>query len=116
MKTITAFLLGATALATSVSGVSASHPTSMVSRARGPANPSTQSRKPILYNQNSNDEGIAIVSQNFTSGSSGAVFDSQGADDFVVPAGHKWTVGEVDVTGVYSNGKGPASSENVFFF
>jgi hypothetical protein len=115
MKSITAFLLGATALATSVSAVSASHPTSRVSSARGPANPSTHSRKPILYNQNSNDEGIAIISQNFTSGSASA-FDSQGADDFVVPAGHKWTVSEVDVTGVYNNGSSSASSENVFFY
>src|SRR5205807_83612 len=66
-----------------------------------------------------NDEGKAVVSQygayveNFTS--SGTSF-SQGADDFVVPAGHTWTIKEVDVTGHYFNGSGPASSENVFLY
>jgi hypothetical protein len=118
MKTITAFLLCATALAASASIVSASGPYPDLSSARTPAHRfiHAPTKKPILYNQNSNDEGIAIVSQNFTSGSQGTAFDSQGADDFVVPVGHVWTVTEVDVTGVYSNGSGPASSENVFFY
>ncbi|MGH6877092.1 MAG: hypothetical protein ACREHV_06885 [Rhizomicrobium sp.] len=68
----------------------------------------------MLYNQNSNS-GPAISSQNFTSGSNTA-FDDSGADDFVVPKGQTWTVTEVDVTGTYSNGSGPAASENVIFY
>ena len=43
-------------------------------------------------------------------------FDSQGADDFVVPAGQTWNVNEVDVAGVYFNGPGPAASFNVYFY
>jgi hypothetical protein len=41
---------------------------------------------------------------------------SQAADDFTVPRGHTWVIKEVDVTGVYFNGSGPADSENVFFY
>jgi hypothetical protein len=92
---------------------------------RSPARPFIQATpgkvvprgKAILYSQNSNDSGGAVLSQNFTSGSF-ASYDSQSADDFVVPAGHKWAISEVDVTGVYFNGSpgGPASSEHVFFY
>ena len=65
-----------------------------------------------LYDQNKDDAGTAILSQNFGDG-----FDSpQAADDFAVPKGHTWLVKEVDVTGIYFNGSGPASSENVFFY
>jgi hypothetical protein len=81
----------------------------------------------LLYSQNSNDAGISIPSYNFTSSSSArsarsarsvigpgnysssSVFDSAGADDFVVPAGHKWKIREVDVPGEYA----PPSGELV---
>lgn len=66
----------------------------------------------VLYNQNSNF-GYGIVSDNFTSNS---LYDSAAADDFVVPSGQTWHVAEVDVTGVYYNGSGPASSEVVTFY
>ena len=39
-----------------------------------------------------------------------------GADDFVVPAGQTWLVKELDITGVYFNGSGPATSEIVTFY
>jgi hypothetical protein len=68
-----------------------------------------------LYDQNSNDSGSGIVSDNFDSGSFPSYTD-QAADDFTVPSGHKWIVGEVDVTGVYFNGPGPADGVNVFFY
>jgi len=42
-------------------------------------------------------------------------FDSQVADDFVVPAGQIWQVTEVDVLGDYDSG-GPANSFHVFFY
>ena len=51
-----------------------------------------------------------------TSRSSLDAYDSQGADDFTVPDGATWKVSEVDVTGLYFNGPGPAVSENVFFY
>jgi hypothetical protein len=69
----------------------------------------------VLYSQNSNF-GYGIVSQNFTSGSFGTVYNAAGADDFVVPAGAKWKVKTVDVTGVYFNGSGPANSEVITFY
>jgi hypothetical protein len=68
----------------------------------------------VLYDQNSNDSGIGIVSQNFES--SFDQYDAQAADDFKVPHGSKWHVSEVDVSGVYFNGSGPAVSENVTFY
>ena len=68
-----------------------------------------------LYDQNTNDSGVGLVSDNFDSGSFPSYSD-QGADDFKVPKGHKWIVQEVDVTGVYFNGPGPAEGVNVFFY
>ena len=67
----------------------------------------------VLYNQNSNDSGTFVNSQNF---SSTTYYDDQGADDFVVPQGRTWKVKEVDVTGVYFNGSGSANSVNVIFY
>jgi len=67
-----------------------------------------------LYDQSGNDNGIAVVSQNFES--SFDIYDSQAADDFIVPSGQSWLVGEIDVTGQYFNGPGPADSVNVYFF
>ena len=61
-----------------------------------------------LYDQNKDDADQAVLSQN--------VDGSQAADDFDVPKGHIWIIKEVDVTGIYFDGSGPASSENVFFY
>jgi hypothetical protein len=67
-----------------------------------------------LYDQNNNDNGVGLVSQNFET--TFDAYDAQGADDFKVPTGHKWKVKEIDVTGVYFNGYGPATSVNVFVY
>jgi hypothetical protein len=69
----------------------------------------------VLYDQNSNDSGIAIVSDDFDSGSFDN-YDDQAADDFAVPSGSTWKVTEVDVTGVYFNGSGPADGVNIYFY
>jgi hypothetical protein len=69
----------------------------------------------VLYNQNSNFAGDVVDSQNFTSGHYSA-YDDAGADDFVVPEGVTWRITEVDVSGQYFNGSGPARSENVIFY
>ena len=61
-----------------------------------------------LHDQNKDGAGNAILSDSFD--------DAQAADDFVVPKGHTWMVKEVDVTGVYLGGAGPADSENVIFY
>jgi hypothetical protein len=68
----------------------------------------------VLYDQSNNDSGIGIVSQNFES--TFAAYDAQAADDFTVPNGSKWQIREVDAMGVYFNGSGPATSQNVFFY
>jgi hypothetical protein len=43
------------------------------------------------------------------------VFDSQAADDFIVPGDQTWQVTEVDVLGEYDS-TGPATSFHVFFY
>lgn len=68
----------------------------------------------VLYDQNSDDNGVGIVSQNFEA--TFDTYDSQGADDFTVPAGSCWKITDVTVAGVYYNGSGPASSVNVTFY
>ena len=55
-----------------------------------------------------------VTSQNFEAGFD--TFDSQAADDFVVPAGQTWIVQQVNVIGEYSGGGGPAASVNVTFY
>jgi hypothetical protein len=66
----------------------------------------------VLYDQHGTDSGIGIVSQNFES--TYDAYDAAAADDFTV--GKKWKVSEVDVTGVYFNGSGPARDETVTFY
>lgn len=69
----------------------------------------------VLWNQNSNFNGAALTSQNFTSGTYTSQ-NSAGADDFVVPQGQTWHITAVDVTGVFFNGSGPAKSTVVTFY
>lgn len=67
-----------------------------------------------LFEQNDDANGVAILSS--TDDDEWSAYSSYGADDFAVPAGHKWKITEVDITGIYVNGSGPAYSENVLFF
>jgi len=90
--------------APSVTGSKAKH------FAHAPVNRALQ----VLWDQNGTDSGIGIVSQNFES--SFDAYDAEAADDFTVPANTRWTIKEVDVTGVYFNGSGPASSVTVRFY
>jgi hypothetical protein len=76
------------------------------------AKPPAHKPDTVLYNQNSNF-GYGIISDNFTSNSA---YSSAAADDFVIPSGQTWHIAEVDVTGVYYNGSGPAASEVVTFY
>ena len=68
----------------------------------------------ILYDQTDNPAANSTVSQNFETAND--AFDNQVADDFVVPTGETWTIGQVNVAGVYFNGAGPANSVNVIFY
>jgi hypothetical protein len=69
----------------------------------------------LLWNQNSNYANNQVDSQNFTGGTTSS-YNDQAADDFVIPKGRVWTITEVDVTGVYFNGSGPAMSEDVVLY
>jgi hypothetical protein len=69
----------------------------------------------MLYNQNSNSNNTGLDSQNYTSAYS-KTYNAAGADDFIVPKKAQWTVSEVDVSGLFYNGSGPAISENVTFY
>lgn len=64
----------------------------------------------VLYDQNNNDAGTGVTSQNFEA--SFDIYDNSGADDFVATGGG-WKIKQVTVTGVYYNGYGPAVSETV---
>lgn len=112
----TVLLAAAAALALTAGGASAAqHPAIGVSGAKiMPVIHATKTK--MLYNQNSNTNGEGIVSQNFTSGSFSPTYNASGADDFVVPKKQTWKISEVDVSGLYFNGYGPASSENVIFY
>ena len=70
----------------------------------------------VLYDQYDNfatEEPVNIPSQDFETALD--FFDSQAADDFIVPAGQTWQVTEVDVLGEYDS-TGPAASFHVFFY
>lgn len=65
----------------------------------------------VLYSQYDNPDTIAINAQNFE-----AVYDAYddfAADDFVVPAGTRWSITGIGVEGTYYNGLGPAASFDV---
>ncbi len=70
----------------------------------------------VLYDQYDNfatEEPVNIPSQDAETALD--FFDSQVADDFIVPAGQTWEVTEVDVLGEYDS-DGPAASFHVFFY
>jgi hypothetical protein len=108
------FLAGTALAALATAGAAAGSAPATFARTGNvrPAPPSTT----VLYSQNSNFEIYSIVSQNFTSGSLGTTYNAAAADDFVVPAGKKWTIDGLDVAGLYFNGQGRATSEIVTFY
>ena len=113
-------LASVAALALCASGASAGqHPVTHAPMTHGAAKFKTANRAAtVLYDQNDDPEGFSDTSQNFES--TFDAYDNQGSDDFVVPSGTSWKISEVDVTGLYYKGSGPASgpanSENVFFY
>jgi len=67
----------------------------------------------VLYDQYDNAGVNATLSDTFTDFHT---YNSDLADDFVVPAGQTWNVQSIDADGVYFNGPGPAIDWNVFFY
>ena len=107
---------GVAALALCASYAAQAAPGMNAPGARGTAHPvhhAPPSGMVTLYDQNIADGGYGFFSQTL---SSYPQYDEYLADDFTVPAGHTWKVKEVDVTGFYYNGPGPASSVNVLFW
>jgi len=101
-------LLGFAAVLIAGTAMAASHPAFLVHK---PARIFITAAPPgskTLHDQNKDGAGTVIISDAFA--------DIQAADDFVVPKGHRWMITEVDVTGVYLDGSGPADSENVSFY
>ena len=78
--------------------------------------PAPQAPNVVLYDQINNPAPTpgGVTSQDFEPVND--AFDSFAADDFVVPAGQTWNITEVDVSGEYSVGGGPAASFHVFFY
>jgi hypothetical protein len=104
----TSALLSCAAVLIAGTAMAASHPAFLVHK---PAHIFVTAPPPgskTLHDQNRDGAGEAILSDSSD--------DAQAADDFVVPKGRTWMIKEVDVTGVYFNGVGPADSENVIFY
>ena len=68
----------------------------------------------VLYSQLDNDTGSAWVSQDFETALD--QFDSEGADDFVVPPDVSWEINSVTANGQYFNGPEPAAAVNLTIF
>jgi hypothetical protein len=75
---------------------------------------STGPARDVLYDQNDNENGVAIVSQNFETEYD--AYDDASADDFTVPANTIWKIKRILVTGTYFDGAGVAVSETVTFY
>lgn len=92
-----------------------------VANAAGPAKSAATGVSPaiklmpaaVLYDQNDNANGNGVTSQNFEA--TFDAYDTQAAEDFTVPAGSKWLVNQVVVSGSYSIA-GPATSMHVTFY
>ena len=75
--------------------------------------PPPQGPPPILYDQFDSQGTGAALSQDFEPALDD--FDSETADDFVVPAGEEWTISEVDFFGALI-GAVPPTSIHVRFY
>jgi hypothetical protein len=67
----------------------------------------------VLYDQYNNNATTATLCATFTDF---PTFNSDLADDFVVPGGQSWSVESIDADGLYFNGAGPATDWNVFIY
>jgi hypothetical protein len=85
--------------------VTNSHSSALESEIRMTGLRSTTARH--QYDNFATEEPVNIPSQDFETALD--FFDSQAADDFIVPAGQTWQVTEVDVLGEYDS-TGPAAS------
>lgn len=106
-------LTAAAVLALCVSGAATAAPAVGVKGKMAKVNVSRDAGM-TLVDQSGNDSGTGYTSQNFEA--TFDQYDNMGADDFTVPAGSSWKVGQVNVYGTYYNGSGPAMSQHVTFY
>jgi len=107
----------AVAVGVSTAGAKTGKPVASAAAATGTAHViASPDVSTILFDNNNNDAGVGISSQNFEVDFD--AFDDAAADDFVVPQNTKWHVKQIVVTGIYYNCStcGPATSENVTFY
>jgi hypothetical protein len=71
------------------------------------------SNRAVLFDQMDNAGTNSITSQNFEPAND--IFDSFAADDFAF-MDDTWSIGSIEVAGVYYNDPGPASSVNVWIY
>ncbi|HTG18107.1 MAG TPA: proprotein convertase P-domain-containing protein, partial [Blastocatellia bacterium] len=98
-------------------GITGAKPTTSNGVGAGRSSPPNLPASPfaLLYDQTNNAAPTpgGVTSQNFEAVNN--AFDSECADDFVVPVGEIWTINQVFVVGEYSIA-GPAASANVVFY
>ena len=87
--------------------------TSGVAEAQSSISPAPGATALELWDQYDNAGTAVTLSATFTDSPN---FNSDLADDFVVPIGQAWEMRWIDVDGAYFNGPGPANSFNVFFY
>ncbi|MGH8058562.1 MAG: hypothetical protein ACREOH_15200, partial [Candidatus Entotheonellia bacterium] len=88
---------------------------SAAAQGTAPDEAALQAPAAVLYDQINNASTRAVTAQNFEAGLN--TFDSEAADDFVVPSGLLWTITSVEVLGRYEGASARvASSANVRFY
>jgi|KBSMisStaDraftv2_1062788.scaffolds.fasta_scaffold35298_5 hypothetical protein len=115
MKTLLLASAAVLALSAGIASAGAKHPGAITHAKAHHFITSPGARQVTLYDQNIADNGVGIVSDDFDSGTFDS-YDSQIADDFAVPAGVRWKIRHVQVTGVYFNGSGPSDGQNIYFY
>jgi hypothetical protein len=95
-------------------GPSALTASAPASTARQAASTAPRAPQAVLYDQTSNPSGFGFISQDFEAAFN--AFDSEAADDFVVPSGQSWTIDTVEVIGFYSSTVPVTSTVDVIFY
>jgi hypothetical protein len=107
-------VLAIAAMLAATGGVSYAAKPTVAIRSSAPVHVFIPKKAKPLVNQTKGSTGNGIVSQNFES--TFAQYDAADSDAFTVPQGSTWTVTSVVAGGVYFNGSGPATGEDVTFY
>jgi S-layer homology domain len=108
-----ACLVGATSVLAESGSMPLPAATGRTHRAAAKASPSSPNDV-VLYTQADNDASGGAVSQDFEPLFD--TFDSDAADDFVIPSGQAWVINSVTMNGQYTGTGGPAPAVNLTIF